>query len=80
MSVPRLVQGTVLLPCYISVTLNDLDSTKLGDLEYISSRLDAQSIRKAICNVEGIAKDIEEQVTDVQFKVTQRGDGNSYFA
>ena len=80
MSVPRLVQGTVLLPCYISVTLNDLDSTKLGDLEYISSRLDAQSIRKAICNVEEIAKDIEKQVTDVQFKVTQRGDGNSYFA
>jgi hypothetical protein len=80
MSVPRLVQGTVLLPCYISVTLNDLDSTKLGDLEYISSRLDAQSIRKAICNVEEIAKDIEKQVTDAQFKVTQRGDGNSYFA
>ena len=80
MSVPRLVQGTVLLPCYISVTLNDLDSTKLGDLEYISSRLDAQSIRKAICNVEEIAKHIEKQVTDAQFKVTQRGDGNSYFA
>ena len=80
MSVPRLVQGTVLLPCYISVTLNDLDSTKLGDLEYISSRLDAQSIRKAICNVEEIAKYIEKQVTDAQFKVTQRGDGNSYFA
>ena len=80
MSVPRLVQGTVLLPCYISVTLNDLDSTKLGDLEYISSRLDDQSIRKAICNVEEIAKHIEKQVTDAQFKVTQRGDGNSYFA
>ena len=80
MSVPRLVQGTVLLPCYISVTLNDLDSTKLGDLEYISSRLDAQSIRKAICNAEEIAKHIEKQVTDAQFKVTQRGDGNSYFA
>ena len=78
MSVPRLVQGTVLLPCYISVTLNDLDSTKLGDLEYISSRLDAQSIRKAICNVEEIAKHIE-QVTDAQFKVTQRGDGNDFF-
>ena len=80
MSVPRPVQGRVLLPCFISVTLNDLDSTRLGDLEYISSRLDAQSIRKAICNVEEIAKDIEKQVTDVQFKVTQRGDGNSYFA
>ena len=80
MSVPRLVQGTVLLPCLIPVTLNDLDSTRLGDLEYISSRLDAQSIRKAICNVEEIAKDIEKQVTDAQFKVTQRGDGNSYFA
>ena len=79
MSVPRLVQGTVLLPCYISVTLNDLDSTKLGDLEYISSRLDAQSIRKAICNVEEIAKHMEQQVTDVQLKVTQRGDGNDFF-
>ena len=87
MSVPRPVQGTVWLPCWIPVTLNDLDSTKLGDLEYISSRLDDQSIRKAICNVEEIAKHIEQQLnklqstlnTNVQLKVTQRGDGNDFF-
>ena len=79
MSVPRPVQGTVWLPCWIPVTLNDLDSTKLGDLEYISSRLDDQSIRKAICNVEEIAKYIEKQVTDAQLKVTQRGDGNDFW-
>ena len=79
MSVPRPVQGTVWLPCLIPVTLNDLDSTRLGDLEYISSRLDDQSIRKAICNVEEIAKYIEKQVTDAQFKVTQRGDGNDFW-
>ena len=71
MSVPRRVQGTVFLPCLISVALNDVDSTRLGDLEYISSRLDDQSIRKAICNVEEIAKHMEQQVTDVQLKVTQ---------
>ena len=79
MSVPRRVQGTVFLPCLISVALNDVDPTRLGDLEYISSHLDDQSIRKAICNVEEIAKHMEQQVTDVQLKVTQRGDGNDFF-